>query len=313
MKVILLLAGLTAAPLLQAQQINGYRYWFNDDAAAATTTSVTPTATLVLNTQLPTGGLTPGFHRATIQLRDTDGEWSVPQTSVFLRSGANINGYRYWLNDDPGTMVNMDLTASATVDMDAMLATTTTRPFNLISIQLKDVGGRFSAPYTQAFSRGTGAVDGYEYWIDDAIAERTSNAIGPDNVVDLIAALPVPSTAGDHLFTIRFRSTNGSWSVPLSSTYSYIVGVEELPGISDMLLFPNPATAQLGIRLNSHRDQHLHVQVLDLQGRVVQDHGNWSVYGSATRHWDIQGLSTGTYLLRLTGTDGAHSIRFVKQ
>lgn len=313
MRPIILLTALAAAPLLRAQQINAYRYWFDDNAASAVTTSVTPGAGLVLNTELPTGSMAPGFHHATIQVRDSDGKWSVPQTSVFLRGGSAINGYRYWLNDDPATLVNAALTPSTTVDMNAMLATATTRHFNLVSVQFKDSEDQFSVPYTKAYTRGTGAVDGYEYWIDDAVADRVSNAIGPNSVVDLIADLPVPAEAGEHLFTIRFRSENGNWSVPLSSTYTFVVGVEELTGVSDLLLFPNPATDQLGIRLNSTRDHLLRVEVLDMQGRVVLDHGNWTVHGSAWGNWDIHALASGSYMLRLTGTDGAHSTRFVKQ
>lgn len=310
----ILLPALLAATLAQAQSINAYRYWYDDAVSTAVTTTVAATPQLVLNSALPTGSLAPGYHRFSVQARDTDGNWSVPYTTWFTRSSTTVSGYRYWMNDDPATLATGTLTAAGTVDLNSALATSgLTRHYNLVTIQMRESDGLYSAPITKAFVRGTGGVNGYEYWIDDAVADRVTNGIGPAGVVDLIADLPVPATAGDHVFTIRFSSTNGTWSVPLSSTFSYVVGIDELPGISDMLLFPNPATDQLGLRLNSTSGHDLRVEVLDMQGRVVLDHGRWTVQGSAWRNWDIQSLARGSYMLRLTSAEGTHSTRFVKQ
>ncbi len=314
MKLPLLLPALALGAIAQAQSIDAYRYWFDDAASGAVTTTVAPTAELVLNTTLPTGSMAAGYHRVSMQFRDTDGNWSSPHTTSFSRSATTVNGYRYWLNDDPGALVNGTLTPGSTVDLSTLLSTNTgTRHFNLLTIQFQETDGLFSAPITKAFARGTGVVNGYEYWIDDAIADRVSNGIGPAGVVDLIADLPTSTTVGDHVFTIRFSSENGTWSVPLSSTFSFTVGVEELPGISDLLLFPNPATEQLGLRLQSTEAHTLHLEVLDVSGHQVLDMGLWGVTGSAWNNWDISGLARGTYLLRVTGEKGAWNTRFVKQ
>lgn len=238
---LLLLASATAS----AQQIDAYRYWYNDNAASATTITVAAIDVLVLNTNLPTGPLGAGYHLISLQVRDTNGNWSVPRTGYFVRASGQVNGY--------------------------------------------------------------------EYWIDDAIEDRTPGTIGPDGMVNLIADLVVPQEAGDHLFTIRFSSVNTSWSVPLSSTYSYFTGIDELPGITDLLLFPNPTTEQLGLRLTSDAGRSLRLEVVDVEGRRVLDLGSWAVTGSVWRNWDISGLASGTYLLRVTGEKDTWNARFMKQ
>ena len=302
-----------AAACVQAQSITAYRYWYDDAAASAVTTTVAPTPELVLNANLPTGTMEPGYHRFTMQVRDAEGYWSAPHTTLFVRNSGQVNGYRYWLNDDPGTLVSASLTPGASVDLNALLATSTLdRPFNLVTMQFREVDGSWSAPITRAFSRNSGPVDGYEYWIDDEIDARVTNTVAPASVFDLIAELPMSTTPGEHLFTIRFRSTNGEWSVPLSSTFSFVVGIEELPGITDLLLFPNPATQELGLRLQSEGGHLLQLNVLDMGGRVVRDLSSWGVQGSTYRTWDISDLARGSYLLRITDGKGVRSLPFIK-
>lgn len=309
----ILLPALLVATLAQAQSINAYRYWYDDAVSAAVTTTVAATPELVLNSALPTGNLAPGFHRISMQARDTDGKWSVPQTTWFTRSSTTVDGFRYWLNDDPATVTTGTLAATGTVDLNSALAMSgLARHYNLVTIQFRESDGLYSVPITQAFVRGTGEVNGYEYWIDDAVADRMTNSIGPASVADLIADLPVPTTEGDHVFTIRFSSVNGTWSVPLSGTFSYTVGIEELPGLSDLLLFPNPANDQLGLRLTSDASRVLRLDVLDMAGHQVLALDRWAVQGQGWHNWDISGLARGTYLLRLRDGQGSRNIRFVK-
>lgn len=309
----ILFPALFAAAFAQAQNIDAYRYWYDDATADAVTTTVAPVSELVVNTAFPTGGMEVGYHRISIQARDTDGKWSVPRSTWFTRSATTADGYRYWLNDDPATLVAATLTPGATVDLNAALATSVTRPFNLVTIQFRESDGLFSVPFTKAFVRNTGEVDGYEYWMDEAIGDRVTNDIGPAGVVDLIADLPTGLTTGTHTFIIRFRSVHGPWSVPLTTQFTSFVGIEELPGITDLLLFPNPVTDELGLRLSTDAARTLNLHVLDISGAVVRDLSTWSVNGTTYRNWDISDLASGSYLLRMSDGTGTWSTRFVKQ
>lgn len=314
MRTLLISALLLASGLASAQQINGYRYWYDDNTASATTIPVSATDELVLNTALPTGSITPGHHRITMQVRDSNGNWSAPRTNIFVRTSGMVNGYRYWLNDDPTTLVTAAVTPTATINLANDLAMgNLTRNFNWVTFQFKEADGRYSVPKTQAFVRGTGEVNGYEYWIDDAIASSTTGVIGSSTIVDLIADLPVPAPWGNHTFTIRFSSTNGTWSVPLTTEYYFFTAIDELPGITDLVLFPNPVSEELGMRLNTDAARTLNMQVLDISGAMVQDLSSWSVRGSSYRNWDISDLANGSYVLRMSDGSGTWSTRFVKR
>lgn len=309
----MLLSALAAMCGAQAQQIDGYRYWFDDDITTTVSTSVGATDELGLIASWPTGPMDPGFHRVSFQVRDTNGDWSAPQTRYFTRGQQAITAYRYWVNDNTGASTTVSIGPDMMVDLNGLIDPgTLTKDHNTVTVQFRDADDEWSVPLTALFVKNTGLVNGYEHWIDDDITNRIGAAIGPNGVVDLIADLPTGVPAGDHTFTIRFSGANGTWSVPLTTAFSSDVSVVELPGVADLLLFPNPVTDQLGLRLSSDAARTLKLEVMDLSGAIVSDLSTWSVSGTAYRNWDISALASGSYVLRVTGADGAWTKRFVK-
>ena len=298
---------------IRAQTITGYRYWFDDDAAGATSVSVTGSPEYTLNATLEATALAPGHHRVTMQLQDSNGDFSVPITSLFTQRGAAIAGYRYWFDDDADNATEVDVTGTGDYTLSASLeATALANGYHRVSMQLRDGIGEYGVPVTTTFVQRGVTVSGYEYWIDDDIAARVSGSIGPDEVVDLAAALPTNTTPGQHLFTIRFSEEQDGWSVPLSSEFTFVVGLEELPGLSDLLLFPNPTNGQLALRLTSADGDQLYVSILDATGRVVRAEENWSPTGTAIRVWDLADLAAGSYGLRIASGDRQSTLRFQK-
>jgi len=298
---------------MRAQTITGYRYWFDDDAANATSVPISGGAEYTLTASLEATALDPGYHRVTMQLQDSNGDYGVPLTSLFAQRSTTIAGYRYWFDDDAANATEVAVAGADVYTLSASLeATALANGYQRVTIQLKDAIGEYSSPITSTFvQRGT-IVDGYEYWIDDDIAARVSGTIGPAGVVDLVASLPTNTTNGEHLFTIRFREEQDGWSVPLTSEFTFIVGLEELPGLSDLLLFPNPTNGQLALRLTSADGDQLYVSILDATGRVVRAEENWTPTGTAVRTWDLADLAAGTYGLRIVSGDRHSTLRFQK-
>jgi Secretion system C-terminal sorting domain len=302
------------AVVTHAQTISGYRYWFDDDAASASTQAVAGVTDLALATTWPAASLAPGYHRVTVQFQDSDGDWSAPETSVFVRSAGPVSGYRYWVNDDVSTLVTASVTAgNEVVANTALTLPTLATDFNTITVQFRDDIDEWSVPYTTVFTKGTGAVNGYEYWIDDAIASSTSGSIGPSNTVDLIADLPTGTTSGTHLFTIRFSSANGTWTVPLTSEFSFFTTIPELPGVSEALLFPNPTNGQLTVRLTSASAMELRVAIVDATGRVVRTDERWDLSGTGNFSWELDELAPGPYAVRVCRGKEQHMLRFMKR
>jgi len=311
---MMLLPAFAAMCSVQAQQIDGYRYWFDDDATSAVTTTVSATDELTLSTSWPTGAMEPGYHHVSIQVRDSNGDWTVPQTQYFTRGNHVVTGYRFWVNDDAGNITTGSIGPNLEVNLNSLIDPgTLPNDYNTVTIQFNDADGEWSVPTTSVFVKNSGEVNGYEHWIDDDIASSTIGSIGPGNVVDLIADLPTSISTGTHFFTIRFSGTNGTWSVPLTTQIEFFTSIDELVGISDLLLFPNPVSNELGLRLSTEDARTLNLQVLDISGAVVRDLSTWSVSGTTYRNWDISDLASGSYLLRLSDGASTSSIRFVKQ
>ena len=314
MRTLFLLPVIASMCSVQAQQINGYRYWFDDAPASAVTTTVASATELSLTANWPTGAIEPGYHRVSIQLRDSNGDWSVPQTQYFIRGNHAITGYRYWVNDETGNITTGSISPGMDVTLNSLIAPgTLPNDFNTVTIQFNDADGEWSVPYSAVFVKNTGEVNGFEYWIDDAIGSSTSGSIGPSVIVDLIDDLPTGTSSGTHFFTIRFRGTNGGWSVPLTTQFESFVGIDELPGISNILLFPNPVTDQVTLRLDASVSSAYEVSLWDAAGRMIVAPAPWSLQGLAHRSWDTSILSAGSYTIRISSSDHAVSIPFIKQ
>jgi hypothetical protein len=312
MRYTTLLPALAALCSVQAQQIDGYRYWFDDNIAGSVTTDVGATDELALTANWPTGSMISGHHLASYQVRDTNGMWSVPRTHYFTRGNQAISGYRYWVNDD------MDAITTGSVSPSMMLSLNTVidpggleKDYNIITIQFRDADGEWSVPSTYAFVKNTGLVNGYEYWIDDNIADRISGSIGPNGIVDLIADLATSVPAGEHLFTIRFSGANGTWSVPLSSTFSSTVNVSELPGIDRLVLFPNPADDHIILAVEMSRPQVLRLTLVDGSGRIIGPVQNSSAVASERLTLSTASLTAGHYLLHIEGEVGRTTLPFM--
>ena len=221
---------------------------------------------------------------------------------------------RWWIDDDASDATTTsvgattDLVYAATADLPAL-----DKAFHTITWQFMDSEGLYSVPYTTWFSRATGPVNGYEWWLDEAIADRTGGTIGPSTVVNLIDEIPLDTDAGVHTFTIRFRSTVHAWSVPLTTEVNVITHIEELPGITQLILFPNPVSDQLALRIDGTSTDALSFEVFDTSGRSVLRTGDRAVAGPTRIDFDTNALAAGTYSLRIRAGNNSWSTLFVKQ
>jgi hypothetical protein len=297
-----------------AQNITAYRYWFDDDIANLVDVPVTPTPVVSGSITFNSEGLSIGYHTVTVQFKDADAHWSSPCTSVFSQKGGTLTALQYWFNDDAAGATQLSVTPAANLDLTASLdASILPVGLHTVTLRGRDERGEWSAPYTTTMTRGGGQITGYEYWIDDQVADRTMNTLGPADVVDLISDLPVTTTSGDHTFTIRFHDEAEGWSVPITTAFSYIVGIAELPGVSSVLLFPNPVQDNVSLRLDASTTAALQVSLLDATGRIISAPQNWAAQGVSHRTWDTAGLSSGTYMLRISSDEHAINLPFIKQ
>lgn len=151
----LFLAGACAAllPVFSfAQNIDAYRYWIDDDAAAATTVTVPSTPVLALATTLPTSALTVGSHKVSMHFRDTNGAWSVITETYFTKSGAPLSAWQYWFDDNVAALVETPVAPGAVINVLADIDASALAPgMHNLTWRMRDAMGNWSVPVSQDF------------------------------------------------------------------------------------------------------------------------------------------------------------------
>ncbi len=86
-------------------------------------------------------------------------------------------------------------------------------------------------------------------------------------------------------------------------------GIDELGKEVNALIFPNPAQYQLNIQITGLPNLPLQLELMDLQGRAVLS--RQYVGSTINEQLELEGLPSGTYLLRLTNRNGTLTERIV--
>ncbi|MGD1846705.1 MAG: T9SS type A sorting domain-containing protein, partial [Salibacteraceae bacterium] len=84
---------------------------------------------------------------------------------------------------------------------------------------------------------------------------------------------------------------------------------DELGKEVNALIFPNPAQYQLNIQITGLPNLPLQLELMDLQGRAVLS--RQYVGSTINEQLELEGLPSGTYLLRLTNRNGTLTERIV--
>jgi len=95
------------------------------------------------------------------------------------------------------------------------------------------------------------------------------------------------------------------------SEFPFSVNTTELPDADQVLLFPNPASDQLHVQVNlSQRQSDVQIQLMDIQGRVLQNH-QYSGLQQEHLSFDISHFPSGIYLLRFNSGAGMRTQKFI--
>ena len=148
-------------------------YWIDGDLANVVKSAVPAASEYLLDTRLNLSALSNGLHFISYRFQDEAGLWSAAFSHLFskyedevLTTGNKIVAYRYWVNDQIGSAIEVSLaTPVQTLDLDELLdVSSLPGGTNDISFQFIDsVGNRSSAltkSYNQDYNpRGTISAD----------------------------------------------------------------------------------------------------------------------------------------------------------
>lgn len=108
----MILLSLLTSMIGKSQTIDAYEYWFDTDYDNRVYVSVAGGTVDHINTDINTASISTGYHMFWFHTKSSDGKWSVPVSSSFVKGNNSIIGIEWWYDDDYTTRVYMDLTPS---------------------------------------------------------------------------------------------------------------------------------------------------------------------------------------------------------
>jgi len=134
------------------------------------------------------------------------------------------------------------------------------------------------------------------------IASTFSGAIWNENFSGLLYT-GTASNLGDNIISVLAQDENGCYS-----NDSVIVKVVDCASLEEYLanttLYPNPTTGEFIIQHQSLNNDIQGIEVVDLQGRVIEQRKADYTNGILFEKFDLSDLSSGIYLVELIGNKG---------
>ncbi|MEI6851989.1 MAG: M4 family metallopeptidase [Bacteroidota bacterium] len=91
------------------------------------------------------------------------------------------------------------------------------------------------------------------------------------------------------------------------------VGVESFPINDYISVYPNPVTDLLSVNYYADKAQDIQLQLLDLQGKVIQSKNEKALNGQNQYRLDMHSLPSGIYFIRIATEIGVYNNKIVKQ
>ena len=114
---------------------------------------------------------------------------------------------------------------------------------------------------------------------------------------------PVVAYSGQMLiiFVTNICTTDKGWS---ASWTTLPLGMQEQADLQSCQVFPNPACDQVSLQLSSTSETDLTVELISTDGKVQLSEKFETIEGMNKKSFDISGLPTGIYFLRIIGNNG---------
>ncbi len=224
--IMLILIGISYS--YAQSNIEGYMYWFNNDFANKTTTTVTPTQQLIINQNIPTTGLSDGINSFNFRSFDNSGKYSTVASHFFYKTSAlennpnpQIIAYEYWIDNDYASAVLVNTPAQQQVNINELISMSSlSSGIHNFNIRFKDNANLWSSVASHFFYK-TSALENnpnpqiiaYEYWINNDYANAVlvntplQQQVNVNELISMSALNP-----GIHSFNIRFKDNANLWS-----------------------------------------------------------------------------------------------------
>lgn len=209
-KTILILFAIFASAMARGQGVEEFfvDYWIDDDVANKVSVPYSESSP-TLDFDIPTDGISSGFHKLSMQLRKSDGTLGSPSVSYFSNLNILIKQeetytYKYRLDDGE---FKSGTSSSATLDLDIDLESLSQGMHRFTMALLNSDGDMFTTVHQMFYKqdlKSTTTDYTYSYWIDDQ-PQVTKDLSEESLSFDLnMTALPM----GMHRFSMMITDSN---------------------------------------------------------------------------------------------------------
>ena len=229
--IILFYAGIICSYSQSA--IEGYEYWFNDDYANKTTTTVTPTQRLLINQNIPGNGLIGGINILNFRSFDNSGKYSSIVSHYFYKksmpennSSPEIVAYEYWLDTDYENAVAVSTPVQQQVNINELISMSSLKNgVHNFNIRFKDNTNLWSTVVSHFFYKTPerivtqNMITEYRYWMNNDFANVKNVRLTVAQQVNVTNNLDLTQLAkGNHEIHFQFKDTLGMWSAVMVDT-----------------------------------------------------------------------------------------------
>jgi hypothetical protein len=168
----------------------------------------------------------------------------------------------------------------------------------------------------RGYRGGNILADSVEYYLADYRATGTINdyAIKNWQFVNCISLGQVDSIrfemkSSDNSF--GFMNTPAFFSLDNFVTVS-TVGVDELANISQLSLFPNPASQNAFLNYEAKHESEVYIHIFDVTGKEIQTIQSQVLKGNNNLKLNTEVLESGIYFIEITNEHYSKKIKFIK-
>jgi len=124
------------------------------------------------------------------------------------------------------------------------------------------------------------------------------------------ASAPVHAYAANGSYTVVLTAINGNCTDTQSFTVAITLAIDELAGVENINVYPNPATESFVVAFDNQNNQVVTIEMIDQMGRVVQSN-TIEQSGVQVSEFNTMNISNGMYSIRISSNGNALTKRLV--
>jgi hypothetical protein len=149
---------------------------------------------------------------------------------------------------------------------------------------------------------------------DQLLILNRSNTVSPSLMATLTGStIPSVVYCPSGKLGLVFQADNVNVASGFAASWTSAgAGINEISGVGNIALYPNPATTSLKVQMDLEEKFEGTINILDISGRVIYTSNVNSNVGVFSENIDISSFASGFYLIKFNGNNGQISMKFSK-